>query len=78
MQRAPVVLVVSLPKSGTHLVGELVKAFGYEVYGPSGPGGFGEPLPPELFEKMATDLGAIPPNTCIVLHRLRPARLPGV
>lgn len=60
--KVPLVFVVSFAKAGTHLIGELMKAFGYEVLGPV--------LPPEIVHKLAHDPLSLPTNTCIMGHAL--------
>ncbi len=67
---------MSLPKTGTHLIGELLKALGYKMYGPTNPDGFGELLTPEIQETLATAPHLLPPDTCLVYHTLELASIP--
>ncbi len=63
MRRASLVYVISFAKAGTHLIREVMKAFGYEVHGPM--------LSEEIVHTLRTNPLTLPANTCILLHELR-------
>jgi hypothetical protein len=70
--RAERVVLVSVPKSGTHLVSRLLEGLGYTLHWrlmhevP-------EVTEPESWSR---DLLEQPPGTCLIVHRLTPALLP--
>jgi hypothetical protein len=62
MSQQSLVFVISFAKAGTHLVGALMRKLGYEVVGPI--------LPPAVQQQLATNPAGLPPQTCVMFHKL--------